>query len=196
MVTKFKYLKTKLWTHFSSSYVSHICITMSAVALKSNRRGVGSILKPKCKADSLNEDGVTELTYLSSVDYVINSEYSLDDTFQIATMTQDNVADTKTELTFNNSKVNKCFALIQRLKLRIFAAVVLVGYLTYVGFVLYLNPGDSALVCVVAVFILWLVLNTLTKGKLKHSLGRCSHRLRKRLKPSRQARIWIRRYCT
>ena len=67
----------------------------------------------------------------------------------------------------------------------------LLGYLTYTGFVVYLNPNDSAFICISAVFLVYHVTNYITGGKVGKAIRKC-WALRPHIK--RKQAIWIRRY--
>lgn len=74
---------------------------------------------------------------------------------------------------------------------RFVTGLFLVGYLIYTGFALYLNPGDSVFVCILACFVFIFVINSLSGGRITRTLRQC---WRKRPQPKRKTALWIRRY--
>lgn len=77
---------------------------------------------------------------------------------------------------------------------RLLPLLVLFGYYVYTGFVLYLNPTKSAFVCIVGVFMSFVCINLLTRGKLKRTLSRLCHNAKKYIKPKdKRIKRWFRR---
>lgn len=80
---------------------------------------------------------------------------------------------------------------------RLMPLIVLIGYYVYSGFVLYLNPTQSAFVCIIAVFLSFICINILTGGKLKQTLSKCCRKFKTLTKPkNKRVSLWLRRVST
>lgn len=72
--------------------------------------------------------------------------------------------------------------------------IVLIGCLVYLGFALYLNPSKSIFVCVLASLVIFICVNVLTRGKLKHIVTTVCSRLKNGITPKkRRISLWLRR---
>ena len=72
-------------------------------------------------------------------------------------------------------------------------SVLLLGVWVYLGFVLYLNPGKSVFVCILAPFVTLYLVNHLTKGKLWKLLRKLRKVAGRRMTPRKSVAVWIRR---
>ncbi|XP_053376292.1 solute carrier family 28 member 3-like isoform X2 [Mercenaria mercenaria] len=122
---------------------------------------------------------------------------TLDDHIQLAVQRMSVQVEEKVQGSYCNSKKFCRKVHIGSLIRRAIPLIVLIGYLVYLGFALYLNPAKSAFVCVVAVFVIYICINVLTGGKVRHFVIQVFSKVKKHTKlKNKRISLWMRRIST